>query len=188
MKVKERSDGSVIVEFATDDERRTYLDRFKRMAAASTQVRTLDRALATSDLGAATKRALVHRDQRLRDIDARYGLLTSSQVAERRGSTSKNSAQVVADLRGNYLTPTIQRGNRRLMPGFVFTERGAVHEWVRPVCQALAGIGFDEESQVFWLTSPNTYLDDATPLDALTDATPASVERVLHAVRQRAAV
>lgn len=188
MRVKERPDGSVVLEFASDEERDTHVARLKRMAAAASEGRALDRALANSDLGSATKRAMVHRDQRLRELDLYHGLLTSREVAAQRGSTSKNSAQVVQDLRTNYRVPTVQRGRRRLVPAFVFTNRGQVQPWVQPVCEALAAIGFDEESQVFWLTAPNAYLDGATPLQALGHPTDNLLDRVLYAARQRAHV
>lgn len=50
------------------------------------------------------------------------------------------------------------------------------------VREVLAGIGVDSESQDLWLTAANTYLDGATPLEAIGEGL---LEEVEYAARQR---
>lgn len=112
--------------------------------------------------------AIAEQEQRWRDIESRYGLLDSAQVADLTGSKAKNRAGTASHLRTTGKALAVYRGGRYLFPGFQFTAGGQVYPVIPKVIGVMAGEGWRPESIVEWLDSPNGYLG-GTPVDRITD-------------------
>lgn len=110
-------------------------------------------------------------------IDVEFGLLTSTQVADRLGSRARARRNAAAAARREGKLIALQRGRYLAYPGFQFGPRGA-----RPVIARLRTFatrnGWDETSLIEWLVRPTTYLDGRRPVDILDEG-----DRVMQVAR-----
>lgn len=113
--------------------------------------------------------AIAEQEQRWRDIESRYGLLDSAQVADLTGSKARNRAGTASHLRTGGKALAVYRGGRYLFPGFQFTVGGQVFPVIPKVIEVMAEEGWQPESIVEWLDSPNGYLGGRTPVDRIAD-------------------
>lgn len=104
-----------------------------------------------------------------KDIERKYGMLTSMDVALLIGS--KNSSRsIAADKRAAGELIGVQRGNRYVYPGFQFDrESGKTHPHIPGLIAVAADVGWDHEDLVFWLVSPSEYFGGERPVDHLDD-------------------
>ena len=129
--------------------------------------------------GPATLKAIRDREQAWRDVDGRYGLLTSKQVGANAGSRAPvewasqwlRSQQVIA----------VKKRARNLFPGFQFDERGQIRDGLKPILDAFGEAGWDTESVMLWFTAPNARLGDVEPAQLLTTNPEAVMDAALDA-------
>lgn len=155
------------------------------IVAGITSALAVGEALATADAvpGKSTLEAIREREVAWRDIEARYGLLTSTDVASAAGSRSSNPSEYAAGLRRHNRVIATRRARRLLFPGFQFTHDGRPRPEIKPVIEVFRDSDWDDDSIILWFTAPNGYLDDDEPLHRL-DRTP---DAVLEAARNAAA-
>lgn len=103
-----------------------------------------------------------------RRIENEFGLLTSTEVAERVGSKSKhrNLASGLR-LRGQILG--VQRLNAYRYPAFQFTGTGEVKPAIPKLIEAAAEAGWSTSSLVLWLCNPSGTFSGDRPVDHLDD-------------------
>ncbi|WP_426624291.1 hypothetical protein ACPPVW_17260 [Leifsonia sp. McL0607] len=122
-----------------------------------------------SALPPATARAAQATENAIRAIDREFDLLTSVQVAELLGSSSKPEAarSLANDMRGRGELLYVRRLNKYLYPGFQFDRSvGRVRSIVKSLVQLAKASGWDVEDVVLWLCSPTTYFEDESrPVD-----------------------
>lgn len=101
-------------------------------------------------------------------IDAEFGLLTSTEAGRRMGSRSQATRNLPAAARRAGRLLGLPRGRYITYPTFQFDEQGA-----RPVVAELIArsrtAGRSEVGLIQWLMSPTTHLDGRRPVDILDD-------------------
>ncbi|MHA6668614.1 hypothetical protein ACX3O0_07065 [Homoserinimonas sp. A447] len=111
--------------------------------------------------------ALAQTEQFWRDIEAEFGLLTSTQVAEMVGSKAGRSYASDARKAGRLIA--VERLNKFLYPGFQF-DGGAVRPVVKQLTQIAANHEVSEKDLIYWLCSSRTHFaDQGRPVDHLND-------------------
>jgi hypothetical protein len=138
------------------------LDLMRRnVAALGDAIRALDVGLPPGVVLAAA-----NAQECIAEVDAEFGLLTSTQAGMRMGSraVAPRSAATRAHAHGKLLA--IRRGRYLYFPGFQFDQRGN-----RPVISALKRIaarhGWDDVAVTEWMMSPTTYLQGQRPVDVI---------------------
>lgn len=150
-------------------------------ARAHRNVAALGRAIRAAHIDASPQlaRAVQAEENLYAAIDEEFGLLTSTEAAERMGSraeSGKRNAASTARRDGRLLALT--RGQYLLFPGFQFDDQG-----IRPVIAEYLRVGREfnrsEAGLIQWLVGPTTYLDGKRPVDILDDP-----QRLLSVARQ----
>ncbi|TWP38543.1 hypothetical protein [Leekyejoonella antrihumi] len=122
----------------------------------------------TRDLGSsegATRQVHLAADK-LHQLDAEFGLLTSAQVTQRAGMAPANpSAAPTRWLRDGKVI-AIRRGNRRLFPAFQFDATGHPQPALKDIATAYGPIG-DGVGIALWFIAPNAYLEELRPVDVM---------------------
>lgn len=117
----------------------------------------------------ATARAAQAGENAVKAIHDEFGLLTSVQVAELLGSSSRQAAvrSLANDMRGRGELLWVRRLNKYLYPGFQFDRVvGRVRPVVKSLLQLADANGWEPEDVVLWLCSPTTYFEDESrPVD-----------------------
>jgi hypothetical protein len=114
-----------------------------------------------------------------RDMEAEFGLLTSTEVSQAVGSKSPNRSYA-SDQRAAGRLLAIKRSGAYRYPGFQIDR---LEHRIRPVMADLLRVakeaGRSEASLALWMAVPTGYLDGARPVDQL-----ARPEKVVEAARQ----
>lgn len=125
----------------------------------------------------ATARALQATENAVRAIEAEFGLLSSTEVAQMLASSSGRSLANRMRARGELVY--LRRLNRFAYPTFQFSG-DRVKPAIRLFVQLARSAGWTSEDVVLWLCSPTTYLPNGgRPVDFLDD-----VDRVLSVAAQ----
>lgn len=120
-----------------------------------------------------------HRNAEARvRLAERYGVLTSTQLAERSGSRATNPAATANRWRTQGKVFSVTWDGVNVYPGFQLDEEGQTRPVIAQVIDA-AGDQLRGWDLALWFTSSNAWLDGARPVDLL-DESPADV---LDAVR-----
>jgi len=146
-------------------------------------VHALGAAMATNPVAVSPQmaRSLQAAENIWRSIEREFGMLTSTEVAERLGSRKPNRS-TASGLRNDGRIVGIMRGNSYRYPGFQFdADKGAV----MPVMPKLIALAREnersDEDLVYWLTSPSSlFHEQDRPVDHLHEE-----ERVLAAARDQ---
>lgn len=113
--------------------------------------------------------AVAEQERRWRDIERDYGLLSGTDVATLSGSTAHNRSEYASNLRTRRRVLAALRRGRYAYPAFQFAESGRVHPAVPAVIDVMVPQGWDAESIIFWMVSPNGYLGGDPPAQRLAD-------------------
>ena len=129
--------------------------------------------------------AVADQENRWRDIDRRYGLYSSADVAALVGSTARNRSEYASNLRSKGQVLAVARRGRYVYPAFQFSAAGRVHQVVPAVLAVLRDQDWDPESIILWMTAPNGYLGGDAPADRIddTDAVLDAATNAAHAGR-----
>lgn len=119
-----------------------------------------------------------------RDLGARYGFLSSREVAERVGSKALNKSGAANDLIKSGKVLAVKRSGRYAFPAYQFQTDGSVNPVVAEVLREFRQFGWTDLSIAIWAGSPSGWLGDRAPADVWSDES--NFERVLHAARQDA--
>lgn len=132
-------------------------------------MRSLGTAMATNPLPASPQmaRSLQAAENAWRSIESEFGLLTSTEVAERLGSRKPHRSTAATQRAAGNLV-AVMRGNSYRYPGFQFDERGII----RPIIPKLITMAKDnhqtDEDLILWLSSPSSYFrEEDRPVDHL---------------------
>lgn len=129
----------------------------------------------------ATARALQATENVWRDLDRRYKLLTSTEVAELLGAKEANRAYA-SNLRGKGQILGVQRRNSYVYPGFQFDSRTHRVKPAIPLILALATeLNWDTDDLTIWLGTPSGYYGGDRPADYLDN-----VDELLRKARDEA--
>lgn len=148
-------------------------------------VQALGPALTKLDTAAtpSTARALQATENVWREVEERYKLLSSTEVADLLGAKNANRAYA-SNLRAKGQILGVQRRNSYVYPGFQFNARTHRIKPVIPLLLALAEeLTWNVEDLTIWLSSPSGYYGGGRPADNL-DAT----EEILTRARDEATV
>ncbi|SEN68522.1 hypothetical protein E3O25_02630 [Cryobacterium sp. TMT1-3] len=148
-------------------------------------VQALGPALTKLDTAAtpSTARALQATENVWREVEERYKLLTSTEVAALLGAKNANRAYA-SNLRAKGQLLGVQRRNSYVYPGFQFNARTHRIKPAIPLLLALAEeLTWNVEDLTIWLSSPSGYYGGGRPADNL-DAT----EEILTRARDEATV
>lgn len=111
-----------------------------------------------------------------REMGREFGMLTSAEVGELVGSTSKSPKSYAADARKGGRILGVKRMNKFLYPAFQF-DQGKPLPVVRRLWSAAERFQLSDETILLWLTAPITWWgDDSRPVDHLDEP-----DEVLHA-------
>jgi hypothetical protein len=162
------------------------VERVVAMAREQSALDQLSQAMTRfSALPPAAARAAQATENSIKAIDREFGLLTSVQVADLLGSSSKPDAarSLANDMRSRGELLYVRRLNKYLYPGFQFDDAlGRVRPVVKQLVELAAASGWDTEDAALWLCSPTTYFDDGSrPVDHLGDAPDAVLEAARRA-------
>lgn len=113
--------------------------------------------------------AVADQEHRWRDIERRYGLLGSGDVAILARSTARNRSEYASSLRSRRQVLAALRRGRYVYPAFQFSDSGRVHPAVPAVIAVMGDQDWDAESIILWMTSPNGYLGGDAPADRVAD-------------------
>ena len=117
----------------------------------------------------ATARALQATENVWRDLEERYQLLTSTEVAKLLGAKGANRAYA-SNLRAKRQLLGVHRRNSYLYPGFQFDRRTRRVKTVVPLLLELAsGLDWDTDDLTIWLSTPSGYFGGDRPADHLDD-------------------
>lgn len=117
----------------------------------------------------ATARAVQATENVWRQLDAEFGLLSSSEVGQLLGAKRANRTYA-ADLRKRGELLGVQRKNAYVYPGFQFDRNaGTVRPWVAPLLGLAAEQRRSAVDVVMWMMAPTTYFDGDRPVDHLDD-------------------
>lgn len=123
----------------------------------------------TRDLGALGDGMLLQvglTAQRLRDIDAEFGMLTSDLVARRAGSTARNTSATPTRWAREGKVFTVDIEGKHLYPAFQFDPgTGKPLPAIGEVATAYGPAS--GTSLTLWFCAPNGHLDDRRPVDLL---------------------
>lgn len=126
------------------------------------------RAAHIIDMSPQLARAAVAEENLYTDIEREFGLLGTTEVADRLGSRAGAPRNVASTARKNGRLLAIRRGQYLLFPGFQFDESG-----IRPVIAEYLRLGREhdrsEVGMIQWLVRPTTYLDGMRPVDIIND-------------------
>ncbi len=124
-----------------------------------------------------------HRNAEARlELAERYGVLTSTELAERAGSRATNAAATANRWRTQGKVFAVTWDGANVYPGFQLDEEGRTRPVIAQVIDA-AGDRLQGWDLALWFTSTNAWLDGARPVDLL-DESPGDV---LDAVRSAVA-
>ncbi|MFC5932042.1 hypothetical protein [Cryobacterium melibiosiphilum] len=130
-----------------------------------------------------TARALQATENVWRELDERYRLLSSTEVATLLGAKGANRAYA-ANLRAKGHLLGIQRRNSYVYPGFQFNARNPRIKPAIPLLLALAAeVTWDLEDLTIWLSTPSGYFGGDRPADHLDET-----ETLLSRARDEATV
>ncbi|MFI5085006.1 MAG: hypothetical protein ACHP7K_03640 [Actinomycetales bacterium] len=103
-----------------------------------------------------------------RDMEAEFGFLTGSQVAELLGSHARGRSSYAADKRKAGQLIGIKRRNALLYPGFQFDgAAGRIRAVVPSLIAVIREHHRDEEDLAQWLCDPSGYFGGGRPVDYL---------------------
>lgn len=144
----------------------TYIaEQVRSIASADSLRRALEHS--TVPVRPEIAMALAETERFWRDIEAEFGLLTSTQVAEKVGA--KASRSYASDARKAGRLIAVKRLNKFLYPGFQF-EGGAVRPVVRRLTEIAASYDVSDKDLIYWLCSPRRHFaDQDRPVDHLND-------------------
>ncbi|MDQ3527663.1 MAG: PRC-barrel domain-containing protein [Actinomycetota bacterium] len=125
-------------------------------------------------------RAVMATERAWREMDAEFGLLSSSEVARLSGSRSANRTYASERRTAGKLLG-VRRGREFRYPGFQFDEGGQVLSTVAALLELAAESHWSPESLALWLCGPSGRFEGNRPVDALTS----DPEAVLDAAEQR---
>lgn len=114
------------------------------------------------------------REERWRDIEAEWGMLTAADVAALTGSRPEATRNLTANLRRRkHLTGVKRHGGMRY-PGFQFTGVGEGAQTVAPAWtelhELLAPAQWSNADLLAWTAAPNAYLDGGrSPAEEIRD-------------------
>lgn len=114
-------------------------------------------------------RAVQARHNLMLQIEAEYGLLTSTQTGQRMGSRSKTPRNLAAATRLAGRLLAVTRGNAAYYPGFQFDSDGQPLLAIAQLCKLAAQSHWSEHGVIEWLMAPTTYLGGERPVDLLVD-------------------
>jgi hypothetical protein len=101
-------------------------------------------------------------------IDTEFGLLSSSEVAERIDK-EKEDAGLASDLRQKGLLLAVSTPDGFRYPGFQFAD-GEIRPVIHELVDAMREGGWSDESLIIWLCSPSkSFADGGRPVDHLGD-------------------
>lgn len=134
--------------------------------------KALRSALVRNPVAPASAAAAAHVEQRWRDIDVRWGLFDSAEVARRSGSRAGNPRTYAAGLRKQGRLLGVERAGRIVHPGFQFDDRGRPLPVIADLLATFRAAKRDESAVVFWLTNeahwiPSGAEPKVTPADLL---------------------
>jgi len=125
----------------------------------------------TSTVPPGFARAMQASDNVWREIEAEFGLLTSSEVATRLGYKTPNR-YVASDLRRKGYLLGVRRLNAYRYPGFQFRPDGTIHPVIRDLVTSSRAIGWSDSSLIIWLCSASrAFAGGGRPVDHLDDQT-----------------
>lgn len=113
--------------------------------------------------------AIAEQDEQWRELEAKYPMLDSADVAKAARSTAANRSEYASSLRRRGKAIAVERAGRLLFPSFQFTATGRVHPTIPKVLAVMQPRGWDPQSIALWMDSPNGYLGGATPIDRMDD-------------------
>lgn len=131
-------------------------------------------------LPAGFTRAIQATENAWRRIDEEFGLLTSTEVAQRIGSKSPHRT-LASELRRRGQLIGVSRLNSFRYPGFQFTADSRVHPAVPPLLEAASDSGWSESDLALWLCNPSGSFGGARPVDHLDDADVVDIARAVMA-------
>ncbi|HMU36018.1 MAG TPA: hypothetical protein PKA04_04250 [Marmoricola sp.] len=100
-------------------------------------------------------------------IDAEFGLLTSTEAGLRMGSRSRTPRNLASSARLAGRLLAIVRGNSAHYPAFQFGSDGQPLLVVKQLRKLAQDSHWSERGVIEWLMSPTTYLNDQRPVDRL---------------------
>lgn len=120
-----------------------------------------------------------HRNAEARlELAERYGVLTSTQLAERSGSRATNTAAPANRWRTQGKVFSVSWDGANVYPGLQLDEEGRTRPVIAQVLAA-AGERLQGWDLALWLTSNNAWLDGARPVELL-DESPDEVLAAVH--------
>ncbi|GGC84844.1 hypothetical protein GCM10011512_09610 [Tersicoccus solisilvae] len=127
-------------------------------------------------------RSAQHTENRWRQLDDEFGLLTAAQAGRRMGSINDRAARTrVSSARGCLLA--VRRGGRNLYPGFQFDDDGHPRPAVARLLGTARSLDVSDETFALWLVAPAEALDAQRPVDLLADD--GALDRVDQALERR---
>jgi hypothetical protein len=151
--------------------RGTDVEKVLRAAVAQQGVEEHAAALTKlrSAISPATARAVQAGENTARAIEAEFGLLSASAVAELLGSKGPHRS-LAGDLRKRGQLLYLPRLNSFVYPGFQFdSTRGRIRPFVAPLLSLAMKCDWDVEDVVRWMVAPTTYLQGRRPVDHVDD-------------------
>lgn len=131
----------------------------------------------------ATARAVQATENVWREMEDRYGLLTSTEVAERLSAKGSNRTYA-SSRRAKGQLLGVQRKNTYRFPGFQFdAQTHRVKPAIEPLLALARDLNWDEDQVAIWLASPSGYFGGDRPAEHLDD-----VDAILAKARDEASV
>jgi hypothetical protein len=117
----------------------------------------------------ATARALQATENVWRDIESRYDMLTSTEVAEALHAKGANRAYA-SNLRKTNRLIGIQRRNAFVFPSFQLdAATGRVHDCIQPLLEMTDSAGWSSQELALWLCSPSGLFRGDAPVDHISE-------------------
>lgn len=147
-------------------------------------------AKAETALGLGQAAQLALREERWRQVEVTWGLLTVAEVAEATGAKAEGASAKVSNLRRRNGLLGIKRGGVLRYPGFFFVEGTKGASAVAPAWsqlkEMLVPAGWSEADTIAWVAAPNVWLDGRSPAQEIQDepdqVTPALARAAAEAI------
>lgn len=147
-------------------EAKTAIERALKEVLARHEVRDA-LAKAETAMGPGQAAQLALREERWRQVEATWGLLTAAEVATLTGAKPEGASAKVSNLRRRNGLLGIKRGGVLRYPGFFFVDGTKGASVVAPAWsqlkEMLAATGWSEADTIAWVAAPNVWLEGRSP-------------------------
>lgn len=129
------------------------------------------------------------REERWRQVETEWGMLTGQQVAALSGANPKSARDLTSNLRRRKGLTGVKRHGGLRYPGFQFVQVDDDHIAVAPAWtrlrEALEPAGWSDADLLAWVSAPNAYLEGRSPADEVHE-NPMSLSVALGTAARRA--